>query len=193
MCRVTVLFVLMVMSSMATHSAQAQVAGASVPTVAEGTRVRVAAAHRRDVITGVVVLHSSDSLIVQSDKDSGIVALPTGQLSRLEVSRGRRTQKLRGAGIGFITGAGIGALFGLATYEKPSCSGEGWVCLDFGPQFDAAVGATLLGAIGALAGAMMGSRERELWRPAPADSRRDARLGVAPARGGVALTASLSF
>lgn len=193
MCRVPVFFMLMVMSSMAAHSAQAQVAGASVPTVAEGTRVRVAAAHRGDAITGVVVRHSSDSLILRSDKDSGTVALPTAQLSRLEVSRGRRTQKVRGAGIGFLSGAVIGALVGLATYEDPSCSGEAWVCLDFGPQFDAAVGATLLGGVGALVGTMMGSRERELWRPAPASPGWDARLGIGPARGGVALTASLVF
>ena len=175
----------------ATSSAQSSTPAASP--LAAGTRVRVSASDRRDAITGVVVFHSADSLVVRSDKDSGAVALSTGHVSRVEVSRGRRTQKARGAGIGYLSGVGIGALAGLALYEKPSCGGESWICLDFGPQFDAVVGATFVGALGALVGTWMGSRERELWGPAPASRGRDARLGVAPAGGGVALTASLPF
>ena len=174
----------------ATSPAQSTLTGTPL---AEGTRVRVSTAHRREAITGVVVSHSADSLVVRSDKDSGAVALSTAQVSRVEVSRGRRSQKARGAGIGFLSGAGIGALVGVALYEKPSCGGESWVCLDFGPQFDAAVGAILLGGVGALVGTRLGSRERELWRPASGGLGRDARMGIAPARGGVALTASLTF
>lgn len=166
---------------------------ASAPShLVEGTRVRVSTVHRRDPITGVVVSHSADSLVMRSDKDSATMTLPTAQVSRVDISRGRRTQKLKGATIGFLSGAGIGALVGYATYE-PSCGSEGWICFDFGPEFEAAAAASLFGLVGAITGTLVGNREREQWRPFSGSLGRDARLGIAPAGGGIALTASLRF
>ena len=159
----------------------------------EGTRVRVSTAQRREAITGVVVSHSADSLVVKADGDSSTIALPAAQVARLEISRGKRTQMLKGARIGVLSGAALGALAGYAAYEKPDCGAEAWFCIDFGPGFDAAVGAALVGAVGALVGTLLGNQEEEQWRPAPHAMIRDARLGVAPVRGGVALTASLAF
>ena len=161
--------------------------------IAAGTRVRVSAVQLGDAITGVVVTHSADTLVVKADGDSGTIALPTAQMARLEISRGKHTQKLKGARIGYLSGAALGAMAGYATYEDPHCRAEDWICIDFGPGFDAAVGATFLGAVGALVGTLVGNHEREQWRPASGGLGRDARMGIAPARGGVALTASLTF
>lgn len=174
-------------------SSPAQPTASPATPIAAGTRVRVSAVQLGDAITGVVVSHSADSLVVKSDRDSSTVALASAQVARLDVSRGRHTQKFKGAKIGWMSGASIGALVGYAMYEDPHCGGESWFCIDFGPGFDAAVGATLLGTVGVLVGAMVGSIEREQWRPAPRSLLQDARFGVAPAHGGVALSTSLRF
>lgn len=192
MTRIGLVGLLVCMASLVASAGQAQAAGIAHQSLVEGTRVRVSTAHRRDPITGVVVSHSADTLVVRSDRDLATMALPSAQISRVDISRGRRTQKLRGATIGFLGGAGIGALVGYATYE-PSCGSEGFICLDFGPEFDAAVAGSLLGALGAVAGTLVGNREREHWKPFSGSLGQDARLGIAPAGGGVALTASLRF
>jgi len=162
--------------------------------IAAGTRVRVATVQLGDAITGVVVSHSADSLVVKSDKDSSTVALASAQVARVDVSRGRHTQRRKGATIGFLSGTGIGALVGYATYKEPASCADGGPCFGpFGPGFEAAAGAAMLGAVGVLVGTVVGSFEREQWRPAPRSLPRDARIDVAPAHGGIALTASITF
>ena len=191
--RVLVILSVVVVLTALPASSPAQSTTSLATPIAAGTRVRVSAVQRRNAITGVVVSHSADSLVVKSDKDSSTVALASAQVAQVDVSRGRRTKKLKGAAIGLLSGASIGALVGYATYKEPPCRTSGGFCFDFGPEFEAAAGATMLGAVGVLVGTVVGSFEREQWRPAPRTLLQDARFGVAPAHGGVALTASLTF
>ncbi len=174
-------------------AAPAQSSPSAATPLAAGTRVRVfTAVQRRDAITGVVVSHSADSLVVRSDADFSTVALASAQVARVDVSRGRHTQMRKSAAFGLLGGAAIGAVIGLTTFAGTSCDADAF-CLIPGPEFGAAVGATLFGAGGALIGTLVGSHEREQWGPAPSGLAREARLGLTPARGGVALTASLRF
>lgn len=174
-------------------AARAQSTTSAATPLAPGTRVRVSAVQRRDAITGVVVSHSADSLVVRSDRDSSTVALARVQVARVDVSRGRHSQMLKGAAYGLLGGAGIGALTGLTLFSGASCDANAEFGLCLGPGFGAAVGATLFGAVGALVGTLVGSYEREQWSPAPAASAREARLRITPVRGGLALSASLPF
>ena len=174
--------------ALASPSALAQPAGSAGPTLGAGTRIRVTAAPPITAFIGAVVTQSADTLVFRRDADGSTVAVPVGQVSRLDMSGGTRTHKLRGATIGLLAGVGIGALLGLAT-GPDQCTGE---CL-FGPQFAAAVVGTAGGVVGALVGTLIGARSTEIWNPVPSAAGA-ARIGIAPTpRGGVALTASLAF
>ncbi len=157
-----------------------------------GTRVRVSSVARLKPVTGVVLTSTRDSLLVRAEPAGDTATFAVAQLSRLEVSAGSRTHRLRGAALGFGSGAVLGALVGVATYTKPDCRD---FCLDFGPGFDAAAGAVFLGAVGSVAGLLIGSRSSESWVSVAGGSAPAVRVGIGPARGRhtMAVTASLRF
>ena len=79
---------------------------------------------------------------------------PVEAIRRLEVSRGRRRNTLKGAGWGFAVGAAAGATLGLFAGDPTDC--EGW-CY---PRSGLAVGAgALFGGVGALVGATPDDKE----------------------------------
>jgi hypothetical protein len=113
-------------------------------------------------------------------------AVPLDSVTRLEVSRGRKSHLLEGIGIGFLAGAGLGALVGAAvdctqllgtTSNQASCTGLG-----------AAAGA----ASGLLIGAAVGALNKtDRWEEVPLDR---LRVSVGPQRDGrFALAMSFSF
>jgi hypothetical protein len=133
---------------------------------------------------GTFLAWKSDTLVVQSNGD--ILPLPLDSVTRLDVSRGRKTNTARGAGIGFLLGGLVGAVIVYASYEE--CVPQGpWSCIgpDFGSGFAAAVGGVIGGLGGLVAGAIIGTAiKTERWQEVPLDrvrvslgSQRDGRFG----------------
>jgi hypothetical protein len=109
-------------------------------------------------------------LTIRLDGRDVQVTLPRASLSRLEVSRGRRSHStLKGAGTGMVIGATLGALIGLASGDD---RGNCFVC--FRAQDKAGMGALVLGTLGGLVGAGAGAQDVERWEtvaPRPAKLR----------------------
>lgn len=124
-----------------------------------GSRVRVTvdrpSKHSR---VGSLISMDADSLRFTSTDGNGIVATPIASVTRLERSRGRRSNAGRGALIGGIVGGAAGLILGIAAADE-----GGW--FPVGPKEIALVtgfmGATFAG-LGALVGA---ASKSERWEP----------------------------
>ena len=161
--------------------------------LAEGTRVRVLAPPRAGSFIGAVVAHSADSLILRIDADGRSIALPTAEVTQVDLSAGSRRNILKGAGAGAIAGINVGAVLGYVTYEEVRCAPDSFFCIDLRPETAAMGGAAVIGALGTVAGFLAGMRSTEEWTPASRGVLAP-RMGIRPASGGgVALTASLAF
>ena len=126
---------------------------------------------------GTFVAWKSDTLVVQSNGDT--LSVPVDRVTRLDLSRGRKTNTGMGAGIGFLVGGVAGAVIGYGSYEE--CVPQGWFsCIgpDFGPEV-VGLGGLVVGAI------IGGSPEVRLGRVRLS-------LGLQPP-GGFGLGASVSF
>ena len=167
------------------------VADAQAPAVVAGTRVRVTAPTidlRKHVTTIVDV--RGDSIVLGVSGDSRSVAL--SDVTALEVSAGKHRRFLRSAGLGLGIGAIVGAVAGAATYEE-CVSTELFGCL-LAPESraqSAAEGAIGLGAVGLLAGAVVGVvRRTDRWVSVDMP----VRASIKPtASGGISLTISRAF
>lgn len=103
-----------------------------------------------DTLSGVSLKKlAGDSLIISQDASTN--AIPVASL--VEMRNFKKSQFLKGAGIGFLTGAAAGALIGWATYDKPQPSPDSFIVLDFGPGANALAG----GVAGGLGGLLLGS------------------------------------
>ena len=117
---------------------------------ARGLRAQVAA----------VVAQQADTLWIRPLPRGETLSITTRELTRLEVSRGRRGHALYGAGIGLVAGA---AITGGLSYAFPSDPEDCFLCGS--RSFDTATGAAAGGILGALAGALVGANQRtEQWR-----------------------------
>jgi hypothetical protein len=132
--------------------------------VAVGSRVRIVSPVLGDQRqTGTVASSSADTLLFHPAKDASSIALATPNIVRMEVASGTHTRKLKGALIGLLTGAGAGAAIGAASYKKPKPC---YLCfLEDSRGFDAALGGTLLGIVGAAVGTLIGARQTDTWVP----------------------------
>jgi len=108
-----------------------------------GERVRITTALNKH--TGVLSAMNADTLAM----DGWRVAL--GSVTRLEVSRRRKSNVRRGALIGFLAGAGVGVIAGFAGGDDP----PGFI--SFTAEEKAALGAFGLGAGGGLVGLIAGA------------------------------------
>ena len=112
-------------------------------------------------------------------------------LTQLELSRGRKSHWLAGAGIGFVAGTGTVVLLltsGTSTSICDSAHNQDAIgpigCLGIA----SVTGGLPLGLVGALVGGLLVKTER--WETADT---RGLRVGVLPRRGGVGFGASLRF
>jgi hypothetical protein len=141
------------------------------PVVTEGSRIRVSTeperVHPNPLVTTLVRL-TTDSMTVIAPSGGAELSIPNSAVTRLEVSAGKQSRALRGAGIGLLTGAAVGGL----AWKLSSTSCEGDLC-DSG--FDDVVSSTF-GAValvtGAVGGAAVGlivgaARPAERWEPVP--------------------------
>lgn len=148
--------------------------------VEPGSRVRIEMAGSE--LEGTLVEINSDSWRVEVDglQREGLDVSPDSA-TRVEVSTGSETKILKGMGIGLLAGVGGGTVIGLATFEDGFFSK--------GAQVGAA--AVSLGAIGVVAGGIIGAIPREQWddvSPVPSTVR------ILPrADGGLTLSGSVRF
>ncbi len=187
----TMLVVILAFVPLASETAQVQ------QPIERGARVRVtillpcpdiytSCADWRSRHNGTFVAWKADTLVVQSNGDT--LTVPVTLLTRLDVSRGRKTNTGKGAEIGFLLGGVVGAVIGYASYEE--CEG---VCFgDFGSGFAAFVGGLVGGLGGGAVGALIGSSTKtDRWREVPLDR---VRVSLGPQRDGwLGLGASVRF
>ena len=133
---------------------------ASQETIQAGNKVRTIptpGTYERPT-TGVVLFAAGDSAVVRLVRDPS--APTTLALSRLEVSRGQRTNGGRGALIGLLAGGVGGYIAGYAGGDD--CNHGEWICFD--RRATGAMGAVAFGAIGSVVGAIIGhSTKTDRW------------------------------
>ncbi len=132
---------------------------------------------------GTFLAWDADSLVVQSNGDT--LYVPVDRVTRLDVSRGRKTNTGTGAVIGLLVGGVVGAVIGYANYEE---GGFG----DIGPGANVAAGGVIGGLGGLVTGAFIGLEiQTDGWREVPLDR---LRVNLGPQRdGGLGVGASLRF
>ncbi len=102
------------------------------------------------------------------------VSLPLASVTKVEVSRGKKSNGLIGAGIGALVGAGTGAVIGFSLGDDPPLFGEPF---PFSAERKAAILALLGGGIGAIIGALIGAKvESEYWEEVPLEKVRMSNL-----------------
>ena len=116
-----------------------------------GQRVRVSTPSGPSV-TGRLVEQDGTRLVV-SDAKGSLTAIPVADVSRLEVSAGRKSKALLGAVIGAAVGLGVGLWAATTWCAESGCDNE-------------AGGVLVLGAGGAGLGALVGAAIKiEKWQP----------------------------
>ncbi len=153
------------------------------PPLALGDRVRVTAPDViRGRVVGSVVALSADTCVVKPEGRAQ-VALPLASVTSLEVSRERKSNVGKGAGLGLLIGGAARVLTGFIAVGAVR---EGADAGDAAP----------IAAMGAGAGLLIGSAigtasSRERWEAVPLDR---LRVGVVQGRnGGLAIRVSLAF
>lgn len=153
--------------------------------IVPGTRVRVTAP---DVASGkiagtIIITVKADTLELKVKGKIRPLVIPLGSITRLEVSRGRKSAAGWGAAIGFGIGAGwIAVLAATLPHEPAEASSAGEV----------ARGIAVSGGIGAGLGALVGLAIRsDSWEEVPLDR---VPVGVLPQCGrGSAFSVSFAF
>jgi hypothetical protein len=141
-----------------------------------GSRVRIAApifGPKKQV--GTVVSLTRDTLVLRPGATTALQSVAKSDITALEVSWGKHTQKAKGALWGLLIGAGGGAILGYTLYKEPTCQSQPFGCLVYiGPDSkgsNAAFSAVAGGVLGILAGAVFGMRETETWIPGTVSAR----------------------
>lgn len=152
------------------------------PAVGERIRVRTVS-ERPGKVTGVLETREPDYLVVQAE-DATPTTIAWADISRLEVSRGTKSNVGKGA----LIGAGVGAGMGVSTVIL-FCTGESPLAEDCGAGEVVGTVAFLIG-IGTGVGALIGAAARtEKWVEVPPNRWQ---IEVAPdPNGGVAVGVNL--
>ena len=150
----------------ASPSARAQVPDVLSPPA----RIRFSVPPDTSRVVASVLAQRGESLWVRPAHRSDTLVIARGRVAGLEVSRGKETHVLAGAGIGLLSGAAVGALVGAASggsgcNPNPQYPGVNFGCIGPGDAGGAAVaGAVALGVLGAGVGALVGwLRPGERW------------------------------
>jgi hypothetical protein len=136
-----------------------------------GSRVRILSPVLGDKRQTVTVISSTpDALVFRQSVQAAPQTLSSAAITRMEVSTGTRAHKMKSALIGLAVGAAAGGILGYATYQRPTCKNPnnqivGCLAIDFGPSGDAAFAAGAGGVLGAIVGALIGSRQTDTWVP----------------------------
>ena len=140
----------------------AQEARSSWP-LAPGSRVRILSPALGDnKEQGTVVSMTSESILFRQKSAQASQSLGVNTITRMDVSRGTHSSKLKGTGWGFLIGGVASAAITAATWKKPK---DCYMCMDFGRGGDSAMAGALGGTFGAIIGLLVGSRQTETWVP----------------------------
>ena len=141
-----------------------------------GTRARILSpvlGDQRQV--GTIEAVAGDTLEFRGGDPRSDRWLRTSEITSVEVSSGRHTERGKWAAIGFLVGAAAGAGLGAATYNAPPRCTDSFSCevdtnlFDNSGRRGAAIGGGIIGGLsGAVIGALLGSRQRETWTPVSA-------------------------
>jgi hypothetical protein len=145
--------------------------GQQAAPVDSGARLRIRApaiAHTR--LTGTLVSWQRETITLRNDADHALVTIPTATVVEIDRSTGRRSNVLRGAGIGTAVGVAFGALAGLTMAHKGD---------DIVPAEAAAIMGVVIGGVGLVFGAIGGAASPgDWWEPV------STRVSVAVTRAG---------
>ncbi len=137
------------------------------PPIETGSRIRVTApALGVDKLVGHSVEADATQVRVQVEDQAAPLTISLADVTRFEVSQGRKSNALKGLGFGAVIGVSTGAVLGLLassgeSYDNP-CEGNTVAC--------AAVGAAAVGVTGALVGLGIGALTKsERWEDVPLD------------------------
>lgn len=147
-----------------------QVSQPGIIQVDTGSRVRIAApvfGPKKQV--GTVVSLTRDTLVLRQGASTAFQSVATSDITALEVSNGKHSQKAKGALWGLLIGAGSGAILGYTLYKEPKCQTDGFGCfMIIGPDSkgsNAAYSAVAGGIFGLLTGTLFGMQATETWVP----------------------------
>jgi hypothetical protein len=112
--------------------------------------------------TGTLMTATNDSVVFQAVDQPASRSLAVIDITRMEVARGTHTNRWKGALLGFAILGGVTAGLAAATW---SADDEGSQFMDFGRAGDAAIVGMAGGIVGALTGAIIGSRHSDTWVP----------------------------
>jgi len=160
------------------------------PSIKPGSRVRVTAPSVFDKrVAGTVSEVKSDTLAVSVEEGVSVLLVSLKDVTRLEVSHGRRSHAGLGAKIGAMTGFVTGFVLVVATYEE--CTGF-CPAPDPGPVGTAAIAGLAFGIGGAALGAIVGALiKTDRWEEIPLD---ELRIEPSPvAADGVSVSASIGL
>lgn len=158
---------------------------ATVPALAQeppgpalGQRVRAWTTTARGPTIGTLSAEDDTHLVI-SGADGALATLPRGEVTRLQVSAGRRSRARTGALIGAAVGLGAALMFTVAECEL-GCDNTARSLL------------ILTAGGGALGGLVAAPIRTERWRTVPVPRGRVG-LTLAPSRTGVAVSVALRF
>ena len=144
-------------------------AAQEVPPLTPGARVRVWAPELRDhKLAGTLVELGADTLVLQARPDAGWLRIPRAWVTRLDVSRGRKSRVGSGIKYGVLAGLVTGALVGgIVCKSQYSCSNAHQEEGDMTPLY--ALGGAVMGAgSGLIVGALVGdAASGERWEEVP--------------------------
>ena len=158
--------VLALCATLLTSAAMAQARTPPAWPLDTGTLIRVQAtglgfAFRR----GTLKSTTADSISLKPSR-AGAFSIGLDQISSLQVLRESHTAKAKYTMIGLLVGAAGGAILGAMTYSPSKCDSSVSFCVDlFDQGSSAAMGAVLLGGVGALVGFIAGAAPKETWVP----------------------------
>ena len=109
--------------------------------------------------SGIVMLKSP--VIFDQHLSSNTASLvPYQNITQITVRR--KGSVGRGILIGGLSGMFLGGVIGYISYKPVNCEGT-WFCMDFGPGYDAATGASIGTLAGAAIGGIIGAVAKKTW------------------------------
>jgi hypothetical protein len=164
---------------------------APLSTLAAGDRVNVKVIGSPETLVATIESVTADELVVNPGGAGQPLRLSVGQLGRLDVARGQRSQWRKGAVIGLIPGAVLGGIAGAVATCDPyasTCDPDATLATAGG-----LFGAVVFGGATATVGALIGlAFKTDKWVRLH-DGKAGASVILAPTDGGMRVGLSFSF
>jgi hypothetical protein len=140
----------------------AQAVNSSWP-LATGSKVRILTPVLGDKKEqGTVLSMTNESILFRQKSAQSSQSLGVNAITQLDVSQGTHSNKLKGAGLGFVIGGVLAAGITAATWKKPK---DCFMCMDFGRAGDSAIGGGFGAIVGGVVGLLVGARQTDTWVP----------------------------